>query len=365
MNPIITFFVVMIVVSVVISILYYSAINNNNNTPPPQSKIHSKDPPTYEHASEYQKRKSVDVSYNTTYKTPNTYVIVDVQTTGLNYYTDSILEITAEKYVDGIKKGNFHSFCKYTKTIPEDAFNINHIFSSDVNNAPSIRTVLNELLYYIKDYPLLTYNTELEMGFLQYNYVTKLNKRINNDVIDGLKLCRDNLPELHDHKLSTVQKHLSVIKEIKHSYNNCKVINHMYQYCLKREESRNKYGVPFSGDPCELNDLEKDYLNEFVKLCGYNKVKRSELSIRKADKYLIVERIGRPLIRFKLNGKLKYFLIDVPYNKFKDEHPTEIECTAGSSSEVGMTRVFSTAPDQMKEFKEYIFTSKNRVWSTQ
>lgn len=87
--------------------------------------------------------------------------------------------------------------------------------------------------------------------------------------------------------------------------------------------------------------------------------------LQKVLEYSDWRKVSRPLIRFKLNGKLQYFLIDVPYNKFKDEHHTEIECTAGSSSEVGMTRVFSTAPDQMKEFKEYIFTSKNRVWSTQ
>lgn len=368
MDPIVIFFVIIIVVSIIISILYYSAINNNNNSPPSQPKYTSSKPqytPDYEHELEYKKNKSVDISYNTTHNMPSTYIIVDIQTTGLDYFKDSILEITAERYDEGIKHDDFHSYCKYTKHIPDEAFAVNNIFSSDVNNALSLRIVLNEFLNYIKDYPLLTYNAEFEMSFLQYNCITKLKKRINNNVINGLELSRENLPDLHDHKLSTIQKYFNVVKGPKHSYNNCKTINHLYHYCIQREESISKYGVAFSSDPCELNDLEVNYLNEFVKICVRNKIKKSSLSIRKSGKYLIVMRNQIPLIKFKLNGKLNYFLIDIPYNKFISECHTEIECASGSSNEIGMTRVLSTSPEQMNEFKEYIFTSKTRVWSTQ
>lgn len=368
MDPIVIFFVIIIVVSVIISILYYSAINYNNNSSTPPVNYETPDPPPSKPLipePNNEKNKSIDISYNKTKKYPNDYIIIDVQTSGLDYDQDSILQITGVKYINGIEQDVFQSFCKYTRSIPTAAAAVNNISESMVKNAPTIRTVLNEFLNFIEDFTLIAYNAEFQMHFLQYNYGVKLRRtHLENGVIDALELARENLYFLPNHKLATVREHYNIPAETSRAMSNCAAVNKLYQSCYEKEQFRNKYIIPFSSDPYELNETEIKYIEKFVEICLNRKMKKSDLFLRRSNPYLLVERAGRPLLKCHFTGKLRYFLINISYDKFQEVHKTDVKCTAGSSNEVGMTRVFPTDPEQLKEFEDYIFSSKTKVWTT-
>jgi len=58
---------------------------------------------------------------------PETYVVVDLETTGLNKYDDKIIEIGAIKYINGVESEKFHTYVNPQRHIPSAATNINGI----------------------------------------------------------------------------------------------------------------------------------------------------------------------------------------------------------------------------------------------
>ena len=357
-------FVIIVVISIIILISFCSAINNMNGSPPPTVSPPSpkSQPKPAVPASEPSKR--FQPTYVKCKETPMNFIVIDVQTTGLDCTADSILQITAVKYVNLFKKDVFQSYVKYTKSIPPEAQAINRISESMVQDAPPVRKVLNELLNYIGDDVLIAYNADFTIGFLQYNYNRKLQKQLYNPIINGMDLASEYFWNLPDLKLKTLSDHFGISSGATKSDTNCSIIAALYQYCYEHEQYRYLYSIPFSSTPEKLTNKEIEYVDAVVQLCQDRGINTSDLSMRCVKPYIEIQRGGRYLIRFKLNGKLQYALIAVPYKKIQQELKTEVTCTAGNSSELGMTRIFLEAPSQLKEFKKYIFIAKNHVWTT-
>jgi DNA polymerase III epsilon subunit-like protein len=73
----------------------------------------------------------------------------DLETMGLKYHKDQILEIGAYKVIDGKKVAEFHTYIKPSIPIPKEITDINHIDDETVKDAPYIREALREFLYFV------------------------------------------------------------------------------------------------------------------------------------------------------------------------------------------------------------------------
>ena len=129
-----------------------------------------------------------------------TYVCVDLETTGLNPKTDKIIEIGAVKVVEGEIIDSFSSFVNPGRKLEERIVELTGICDGDLENAPTIETVLPGILEFIGDACLLGHSILFDFSFLKKAAVNQ--KRIfEKEAIDTLKISRKYLAELESRSL--------------------------------------------------------------------------------------------------------------------------------------------------------------------
>ncbi|MGL5766885.1 MAG: 3'-5' exonuclease [Sarcina sp.] len=86
------------------------------------------------------------------------YISIFVQTTGINPINSDIIEISATKISYGKVIDEFYSLVNPVKTIKISVSQNTGILNSDVENAPTIDVLLPNLIKFIGDYKLISYN---------------------------------------------------------------------------------------------------------------------------------------------------------------------------------------------------------------
>lgn len=86
------------------------------------------------------------------------YVILDIETTGLDIKFSSIIEIGAVLIVDGKIKKEFHSFVRYTNGLPKDIRKLTGIEGNMLREAPKLETVIKNLRDFLGDNPVVAHN---------------------------------------------------------------------------------------------------------------------------------------------------------------------------------------------------------------
>lgn len=136
------------------------------------------------------------------------YVVFDLETTGLNFNTDEIIEIGAVKIKNGIITETFETLIKPKNPIPLDATKINNITNDMVKNSPSLENVIDDFFYFCKNSVLVAYNINFDYSFINF-YGKQYGLLFDNEQVDALSVARDKL-FLKNYKLATVVKHLNI-----------------------------------------------------------------------------------------------------------------------------------------------------------
>lgn len=143
------------------------------------------------------------------------YVIFDIETTGLSDRNDRITEIGAVRIKNGEIIETYNQLINPEVSIPEKIVKLTGITDELVRDEPRIEEILDEFIEFCGDSILVAHNSSFDMGFIKRN-CERLNIEINNPVLDTLYLTRVLFPELKNHKLNTLCKHLEVPLENHH-----------------------------------------------------------------------------------------------------------------------------------------------------
>lgn len=146
----------------------------------------------------------------------DTYVILDIETTGLSRYKNKITEIAAVKIIEGEIIDRFETLVNPQEHIPSFITHLTGIDDEMVKDARTIDKILPEFLKFIEDYAIVGHNVTFDYGFLNYNSVIYLEKEIPNKKICTKKLANRILPELPSKKLSTICEHFEIINQNAH-----------------------------------------------------------------------------------------------------------------------------------------------------
>lgn len=146
----------------------------------------------------------------------DTFVVFDIETTGLSRETEGITEIGAVKLKDGKITDRFSTFVNPEKLISAEITKLTGITNDMVADAPVIRDVLPQFLDFCGDAVLVAHNANFDTGFIRVNAERKCGIEVKNTVLDTLELARTLLPELNKHKLDIVCEHLGVSLEGHH-----------------------------------------------------------------------------------------------------------------------------------------------------
>lgn len=160
----------------------------------------------------------------------NEYVILDLETTGLNPINDTIIEIGAIKVSNGIITNEFNSLINPKREISNFITGITGITNKMVSSAPTLINCLPSLLDFIEDKTVIAHNASFDIGFISCKTNTLLSKQFKNPSIDTVYISRVLLPGI-SHKLENLTKRLKLKTNGFHrAINDCYNTYYLYQY---------------------------------------------------------------------------------------------------------------------------------------
>jgi DNA polymerase-3 subunit alpha (Gram-positive type) len=138
-----------------------------------------------------------------------TFVALDIETTGLDSINNEIIEIGAVKIQGRRVIDTFHSFVSPVHPIPPHITELTGIRQDMTDGAPEIGQVLPQFFAFCGNAALAAHNASFDLGFIREKG-RSLGLSLNQPIIDTLALSRELLPNLKRHKLNLVAEHLGV-----------------------------------------------------------------------------------------------------------------------------------------------------------
>jgi len=120
----------------------------------------------------------------------SSYVAFDFETTGLSSTKDRIIEIAAIRFVDGIISDRFVTLVNPDQSIPAMITKITGITNQMVADKPHEKEILNDLISFIGEDPLVAHNINFDKNFLD-SLFGRYQKELNESAMyDTLQLSR-------------------------------------------------------------------------------------------------------------------------------------------------------------------------------
>lgn len=140
----------------------------------------------------------------------DTYVVFDVETTGLSAVYNTIIELAGVKIRNGEIIDRFESFANPHHPISELITNLTGITDDMVKDAPEVDQVVKDYYEWVGDSILVAHNASFDMGFLYEAYKKAGVPPVTYPVIDTLELARFLHPEMGNHRLNTLAKKYNI-----------------------------------------------------------------------------------------------------------------------------------------------------------
>ena len=166
---------------------------------------------------------------------PESYVVIDIETTGLSPEYDEIIELAAIKVSDNEIVDTFSSLVKPT---PDDAgryvdsyiTSLTGITNEMLSDAPALICVLPKFRDFIGSEILIAHNANFDINFIYDYSVRVLDKPLCNDFIDTMRLSRRLYPEIRHHRLQDLCKRYAVdTSEAHRALSDCKTTLNCYR----------------------------------------------------------------------------------------------------------------------------------------
>ena len=132
-------------------------------------------------------------------------IALDLETTGLDFQTDAIIEIGAVRFEGNRIEDEFTTLINPGRHIPEFITNLTGISDEMVRQAPHIRDVLDELTGFIGDAPILGHNIQFDLSFFKKFHLFELNENI-----DTYELAAVLLPSASRYNLGALGQQLGI-----------------------------------------------------------------------------------------------------------------------------------------------------------
>ena len=145
-----------------------------------------------------------------------TYVVFDVETTGLSAIYDSIIELAAVKMYKGNVIGEFQEFIDPGEELSAFTTQLTGITNDMVKGSKPEKQVLSEFQEFTKDTILVAHNAQFDVGFINKGYEKNDLPVYDQPVIDTLELSRFLYPQFKSFGLSALAKRFDVVLEQHH-----------------------------------------------------------------------------------------------------------------------------------------------------
>lgn len=228
-----------------------------------------------------------------------TFVAVDLETTGLRPKYDRILEIGALKVVNGELVETFQTFVDPRMQIPERITELTGITQEMVDGQPQQDQAVTSFLDLCGELPLIGHNILFDYSFLKHQAVN-LGREFEKEAADTLAIARHAFPGLPSRSLEAMCAYYRIDRTNAHrAYDDAKATMELYGRLWEEFGGRNPEW--FQAKPLvyrvkrqsPITPAQKRYLNDLIKYhrievdVGIDSLTKSEAS-RMIDQMILV-----------------------------------------------------------------------------
>ncbi|AMC93320.1 DNA polymerase III [Erysipelothrix larvae] len=197
-----------------------------------------------------------------------TYIIFDLETTGLSSYYDHIIEFGAVKVVNGQTVDKMQMFIKPPISIRPTIQALTNITDNDVRNAPTIEQAIHTMLKFIGDGVLVAHNATFDYDFIQETLRRLGMPPIDNSCVDSLDLARSLYSNRRSYRLGSIARLLKITydDDVAHRADyDAEILAHVFAHMLREEKLASFETV--------------DDLNRLSDETAYAKTRKSHISV--------------------------------------------------------------------------------------
>lgn len=144
-----------------------------------------------------------------------TFCVFDLETTGFNPDSDSIIEIGAVKICDGMLSETFSTLVDPKIPLPEKIIKITHIEDRMLRGQPFLDDVMPDFYKFISGTVMVGQNVQFDYGFIS-SKGKAYKMYFDNEMFDTLALARKYLPGLRKYSLDALVKHFGIDNDNAH-----------------------------------------------------------------------------------------------------------------------------------------------------
>lgn len=137
-------------------------------------------------------------------------IVLDTETTGLDYTREKIIEFAAVRLENGKIKAEFQTLINPEQHIRKSSMAIHGISEDMVKDAPTEAEILPAILEFMGDYPMVAHNAIFDYSFLNEASLRVFDKPIQNARIDTQQMFKEVFPDLESHGLDALTKKFNV-----------------------------------------------------------------------------------------------------------------------------------------------------------
>ena len=134
------------------------------------------------------------------------FCVLDVETTGLDFSRDRIVQIGIIKVVDNQPMDNLNTYINPEIPIPSRSTEIHGITDADVKDAPTYKQIADRVLSLMNSTTVVGHNVTFDLNFVQriFPLCSDPDVNIKIDYIDTWEYAHRVLPRMPDYKLQTL-----------------------------------------------------------------------------------------------------------------------------------------------------------------
>ena len=144
------------------------------------------------------------------------FVAVDLETTGLEFEKDEIIEVALVRFENGVPTENVDYLVKPTTAVLRPFIeSLTGITNADIADAPDFASVAGSICSFIGDLPIVAHNATFDSKFLK-NTMEKVGIPFDHAVWDSLTLSRIAFQDVPNHRLDTLTQELNIERSRAH-----------------------------------------------------------------------------------------------------------------------------------------------------
>lgn len=138
------------------------------------------------------------------------FIAFDLETTGTVPGVDTIVEIGAVRFIDGLPEAVFSTLIDPLRPIPPGASAVNGISDEMVKGKPVIESILGPFAEFCGEDPLVAHNAPFDTQFLTAEIKKFETTAPKGIVLDTLPIARKVFPGLPNYRLGTLVQNLKI-----------------------------------------------------------------------------------------------------------------------------------------------------------